>query len=170
MSQNKAETYIPALAKTSLDMPPLWGRLISLTPADADFLSHFELPAGSAAKGLGVGATWYRMPLWIQKSWGPSDRQWTSYGGGGLWLNPGPGNRNYGYVGWQVQRRLSHLATLGTEIFYTTPDQVGGGSNLRFNVGLVLDFNEHHHLLLSAGRGIVGDTIFQGYLAYQMTI
>ena len=46
MSQNKAETYIPALAKTSLDMPPLWGRLISLAPERADFLSHFELPAG----------------------------------------------------------------------------------------------------------------------------
>lgn len=46
MNRNKAETYIPALAKTSLDMPPLWGRLIALTPADADFLSHFELPAG----------------------------------------------------------------------------------------------------------------------------
>jgi len=28
---------------------------------------------------------WYRMPLWLQKSWGPEDRQWTSYGGGGEW-------------------------------------------------------------------------------------
>jgi hypothetical protein len=85
-------------------------------------------------------------------------------------VNPGAGNRNYGYFGWQVQRRLSGLATLGTEVFYTTPDRVGGGANLRFNLGLVLDFNEHHHLLLSAGRGIVGDTIFQGYLAYQLTL
>ena len=46
MNPNKAETYIPALAKTSLDMPPLWGRLITLAPERADFLSHFELPAG----------------------------------------------------------------------------------------------------------------------------
>lgn len=46
MNQNKAEIYIPVLAKTSLDMPPLWGRLISLAPERADFLSHFELPAG----------------------------------------------------------------------------------------------------------------------------
>lgn len=46
MNPNKAEIYIPALAKTSLDMPPLWGRLISLAPERADFLSHFELPAG----------------------------------------------------------------------------------------------------------------------------
>lgn len=46
MNRNKAEIYIPALAKTSLDMPPLWGRLISLSPEGAEFLSHFELPAG----------------------------------------------------------------------------------------------------------------------------
>lgn len=46
MNPNKAETFIPALAKTSLDMPPLWGRLIALAPGRAEFLSHFELPAG----------------------------------------------------------------------------------------------------------------------------
>ena len=43
----------------------------------------FEFPSGNADKGLGIGKTWYRMPLWLQKSWGPDDRQWTSYGGGG---------------------------------------------------------------------------------------
>ena len=49
------------------------------------------------------------MPLWLQKSVGP----WTSYGGGGYWFNPGAGNRSYAYVGWQMQRHLSELATLG---------------------------------------------------------
>ena len=37
----------------------------------------FEIPAGNAARGLGVGKTWYKVPLWAQKSFGP----WTSYGG-----------------------------------------------------------------------------------------
>ena len=41
--------------------------------------SCFELPTGSATKGLGVGKTWYKVPLWAQKSFGP----WTTYGGGG---------------------------------------------------------------------------------------
>lgn len=127
---------------------------------------QFELPVGDTARGLGTGHLHVFIPLWLQKSFGP----WTTYGGGGLWVNPGQGNRNYGYVGWQVQRRISDFATLGTEIFYTTADQVGGGANLRFNLGLVLDLTEHHHLLLSAGRGIVGDNLFQGYLAYQLTI
>lgn len=28
-----------------------------------------ELPTGDGAKGLGNGRAWYRLPLWLQKSW-----------------------------------------------------------------------------------------------------
>ena len=38
----------------------------------------FELPTGNADRGLGIGKAWFKLPLWLQKSWGP----WTSYGGG----------------------------------------------------------------------------------------
>ena len=116
--------------------------------------------------GWGPGACTCSFRFGCRRSFGA----WTTYGGGGLWVNPATGNRNYGYLGWQVQRRLSQLATIGAEVFYTTPDQVGGDANLRFNIGLVLDFTEHHHFLFSAGRGIVGDTILQGYAAYQLTL
>jgi hypothetical protein len=124
-----------------------------------------EIPAGNETKGLGSGHLHGLLPLWLQKNVGP----WTSYGGGGYWFNPGSGNHNYGYVGWLLQRRLSELATLGTEIFYTSADRTGGNGNLRFNVGLVLDFTQSHHLLVSAGRSIAGETRLQGYLAYQLT-
>ena len=124
-----------------------------------------ELPAGDASRGLGAGHLQVFIPLWLQKSFGP----WTTYGGGGFWLNPGEGNRNYWLAGWLVQRRLSDLATLGSEVYYTTPDQIDGRAGLRFNLGLVLDLSEHHHLLLSAGRSLVGDDLFLGYLAYQLT-
>jgi hypothetical protein len=125
-----------------------------------------ELPMGDEPKGLGSGRLHGFIPLWLQKSVG----RWTSYGGGGYWLNPGTGNRSFWYLGWLVQRRLSDLAVLGTEIYYTTADQVGGDANLRFNLGLVLDFTDHHHLLVSGGRSIVGEHTFQGYLAYQLTL
>jgi hypothetical protein len=127
---------------------------------------QFELPTGKAASGLGTGHLHVFIPLWLQKSLGP----WTSYGGGGFWVNPGAGNRNYWYVGWQVQRRMASLATIGSEVFDTTPDKAGGNANLGFNLGLVLDFTPHNHVLLSAGRGIFGDRLFQGYLAYQLTL
>ncbi len=46
MNPNKADNYIPAVIKTSLDLPPLWGRLAFLSPGEAELVSHFELPAG----------------------------------------------------------------------------------------------------------------------------
>ncbi len=46
MNRSKADSYIPAEIKTSLDLPPLWGRLTFLSPSDAELLSHFELPEG----------------------------------------------------------------------------------------------------------------------------
>ena len=39
-----------------------------------------------------------------------------------MWVNPGAGNRDYWYVGWEVQRRLADLA-LGAEIFYRSPTE-----------------------------------------------
>lgn len=124
-----------------------------------------EVPTGSEPRGLGAGNLRIFIPLWLQKSFGP----WMTYGGGGYWINPGAGNQNYWYVGWQAQRQLSKVATVGGEVFYTSADRLGGDGNLRFNVGLVLDFTDHQHLLLSAGRSISGDTLFQGYFSYQLT-
>ena len=54
-----------------------------------------ELPTGDSGRGLGNGRAWFRLPLWLQKSWGP----WTSYGGGGAALNSAPGMRDYPFGG-----------------------------------------------------------------------
>src|ERR1039458_6771297 len=59
-----------------------------------------ELPTGDASRGLGNGRTWFQLPLWLQKSFGP----WTTYGGGGEVLNSAPGERNHPYGGWLIQR------------------------------------------------------------------
>ncbi len=72
-----------------------------------------ELPTGDESRGLGNGRTWFRLPLWVQKSWGP----WTTYGGGGAVVNPAPGQRDYPFGGWLVQRNFGKHLTLGGEIF-----------------------------------------------------
>lgn len=124
-----------------------------------------ELPSGNSQNGLGSGQVQAFLPLWVQKSIGP----WQTYGGGGYWINPGSGNKNYGFVGWQIQREILEHVTLGAEVFHTTPRVEQGDAETRFNIGLVWDITETQHLLLSAGRGIQGSNTFQGYFAYLFT-
>jgi hypothetical protein len=123
-----------------------------------------ELPTGDSARGLGSGQTQVFLPLWLQKSFGP----WTTYGGGGYWVNPGPGNRNWWFVGWQAQRALGHGVTLGAEVFHGTSRAEGQPGETRLGVGLVLDVTDRHHLLASAGHAI-GAEAAQAYLGYQLT-
>ena len=73
-----------------------------------------ELPTGNASRGLGVGTTWYRLPLWIQKDWGP----WTTYGGGGYEIVRQVGFRSFPFAGWLLQRDVGEKWTLGGEVWY----------------------------------------------------
>jgi hypothetical protein len=125
----------------------------------------FLLPTGNEDKGLGSGEAQVFLPLWFQKSWGP----WKTYGGGGYWINPGTGNRNYWFFGWEVQHDMSQYLTLGGELFHQTSSEVGGESNTGFNVGAIINFSELHHLLLSAGRTFSGSNDAFYYVGYQLT-
>ena len=125
-----------------------------------------DLPTGNSSFGLGSGHYRAFFPVWFQKTLGP----WQSYGGGGYWINPGPGNINYWFFGWQAQRELSKAITLGGEVFYNTPTARAEGSRTGFNVGTIVNFTDEHHLLFSAGRDIHGQSRFSAYIAYQLTL
>ena len=124
-----------------------------------------DLPTGDKDQGLGEGQTKAFLPLWFQKSWGP----WTSYAGGGFWINPGAGNQNYLFTGWEVQRKLSDFLTLGAEIYYATADTVEGTDRYGSNLGAIVNLSEEHHLLFSGGRDLHGDNDLALYVAYQYT-
>jgi hypothetical protein len=123
------------------------------------------LPTGDKDKGLGSGETQIFLPLWVQKSWGP----WTTYGGGGYWINPGEGNKNWWFFGWLLQREITKQFTLGAEVFHKTISQEGGEETNGFQVGAIINLTEDHHILLSAGRDFNGPNLFTAYLAYQFT-
>jgi hypothetical protein len=132
----------------------------------------FELPSGNADKGLGVGATWYRMPLWLQKSWGPSDRQWTSYGGGGEAIVPAAGYKNYPFSGLLVQRQLSKKLTLGTELFghgAEGPAATSTRASTLLDLGGIYEFKPGFDLLFAAGRSIHGQPETYTYLSLYWT-
>ncbi len=126
---------------------------------------HVEIPTGSASRGLGHGYVQAFLPIWLQKSWGP----WTTYGGGGYWINPGPGNKDYWWFGWEVQRDLSKSVTLGGEVFAGTSSAVGEPGPAAFNLGAMIALSESSQLLISAGRDFHGPKTFYGYIAYYLT-
>lgn len=127
-----------------------------------------EIPTGNESRGLGAGHTRAFIPLWLQKDFG----SWTTYGGGGYWINPGADNKNYWFFGWLLQRKVTEQLTLGGELFHQTADTVGGPDNTGFNLGGFYDFTENYHLLFSAGRGLqnaASTNEFSYYVAFQYT-
>lgn len=127
-----------------------------------------EVPVGNARRNLGGGRFREYLPIWMEKDFG----RWATYGGGGYWINPGPGNRNYWFVGWLLQRQVTDQLALGAEIFHQTPMTVGTGPTTGFNVGGQYDFNDHYHLLFSAGKNVENartTNTFSYYLGVQYT-
>jgi hypothetical protein len=124
-----------------------------------------ELPTGDERRGLGNGRAQVFLPVWLQKSWGP----WTTYGGGGFWYNHGGDRRNFWRLGWLGQRDFGEHLTLGTEIYHETPADAGAQGHTAFNAGGFWNFDDHRHLLFSAGRDIDGPNRFSCYLGFQLT-
>ena len=145
-----------------------------LTPGDDDWFPQVaifplvELPTGNQKFGFGNGHAQYFLPIWLQKEFGP----WTVYGGGGYWINPGIGNRNFGFFGAAVLRKITEQLNLGVEVFHQTSPAVGVPESTGFNVGLIYDVSENWHVLASAGSGLQNRSTtnqFSYFAAIQLT-
>jgi hypothetical protein len=124
-----------------------------------------HLPTGDRNRGLGNGDPQLFFPLWLQKSLGP----WTTYGGGGYWLNPGTGNKNYWFIGWLLQRDITKWLTVGGEVFRQSPSTTDGKYQTGYNLGSIINFTDNHHLIFSAGSDVRGPGLFRSYVAYLFT-
>jgi hypothetical protein len=124
-----------------------------------------ELPTGDTDRGLGNGRTWYKLPLWIQKSWG----EWTIDGGGGYAFNSSPGTRNYGFGGLLVQREFSEHFSLGGEIFAQEASDVGERGFTLFNIGGAYNFSPDFSVLFSIGHSFTGQNNAVAYLGMYWT-
>ena len=111
-----------------------------------------ELSTGDASRALGNGQTWFRLPLWVQKSWGA----WTTYGGGGAVVNPAPGQRDHPFGGWLVQRNFGKHLMLGGEIFAQGADTNNDKGFAVLNFGGSYNMTDHFSLLFSAGHSVTG--------------
>ena len=136
-----------------------------------------ELPTGDESRGLGAGYTRAYFPVWLQKSFD----DWTTYGGGGYWINQGGGtvNRDYWFFGWLLQKQVTKQLAIGVEIYHQTATVSFGETNpiftqptTGFNIGAIYDLDDDHHLLASVGTGLQNvsrTNEFSWYLAYQIT-
>ena len=130
-----------------------------------------EVPTGDQNLGLGAGHVRLFLPVWVQKNLG---NDWLTYGGGGYWINHDAslGDKNYWFFGWLLQKQVTTQLAIGGEIFHQTADTIGGKDSTGFNLGAVYDFDEHNHLLMSAGAAIQNASttnLYSWYLGYQIT-
>jgi hypothetical protein len=127
---------------------------------------HLRLILLLIALALANGHLQAFLPLWLQKTWGT----WTVYGGGGYGINSFSGSGNWGFYGIVLQKQVLSNLAIGAEIYHQTAYETDFPNyGTAFNIGATFDFNDHQHLLFSAGSSIGGHIDFQCYLAWQFT-
>ena len=131
---------------------------------DVAFFPKIDLP--TAGERFGSGKLGAILPLWAQKDFGP----WSLFGGGGWTLNPGAGNRDYGFAGIALTRRVTERLSLGGEVYHQAASAVGGRSSTGLGFGASWQVAPKWSLIGSAGpliahRASAGTHAF--YLALQ---
>lgn len=120
-----------------------------------------EIPTGNASKSLGNGKAQLYLPIWFQKDVG----KWTVYGGGGYWINPGEGNKNWTFSGILVQYNFSDNFFLGTEFFHQSPSLTDSESNTGIHIGGGVTVVKNYQVLFSSELGN-GITSYKHYAYY----
>jgi hypothetical protein len=123
-----------------------------------------EIPTAKNSE-FSDGKTKIFLPIWLQKSWG----KFQSYGGAGYWFNPGSGNKNWIFSGWELQYSFSQVVMLGGELYYHTSAVKNGKSIAGFNLGGSVNPSEKFHFIFSFGRTF-NDNAYTSYIGLLWTI
>lgn len=129
------------------------------------FYPSIEIPTGNNDNGIGNGRTWYRFPIWLQKSWG----KWTTYGGGGYAVNTASDQKNFPFAGWLVERDLSPAVSVGGELYYQGPQYTGDQHSTFYNLGSNITLSDGFGLFFSLGHTLSGDNASVAYFALGWT-
>lgn len=130
----------------------------------------FELPTGNADKGLGVGKTWYKIPVWFQKNSG----KWLYDGGGGYQVVPQTGLRDFPYAGFLVKKELNERLELGAEVFAHGREGIAAaqtGRSALIDIGGYYHFkhNPNEQFLFCYGHSVAGQTENYAYAGMYWT-
>ena len=129
----------------------------------------FEIPTGNSTQGLGVGKVWYKLPIWVEKEFGP----WSLCGGMGYTVVPQSGYNNYLYGGFLVKREINKKLELSAEIFSHARE---GFAAAQTQTSTMIDAGGYYHfkspglqLLFAYGHSIAGQTENYAYLGLYKT-
>ncbi len=129
----------------------------------------FEIPTGSYAKGLGVGRVWYKLPLWVEKEFGP----WSLVGGLGYAVVPQYQYRNYLYGGYLVKKVVNERLELSAEVFAHARE---GLATAQTQSSTLIDAGGYYHfkqpglqLLFAYGHSVAGQSENYSYLGLYKT-
>lgn len=123
-----------------------------------------SIPVGSSERGQPV--TWL-FPLWAQKSFG----DFTAFGGGGMTVNPGAGNRNYASWGIGLLDQLTKDFGLGPEVFGISRPSVANAGSAAVGLGAIYDLDDTWHLVGSGNTAVANrrEDIFSFNFALKWT-
>ena len=129
-----------------------------------------EMPTGNADNGLGVGNTWYKLPIWFQKNQG----KWLFDGGGGYTLVKQVGFRSFPYTGWLVKKELNERLELGAEVFAHGREGLAAAqteASAMVDVGGYYHFkhNPNEQFLFAYGHSVAGQTENYAYVGMYWT-
>jgi hypothetical protein len=131
----------------------------------------FELPTGNYDKGLGIGKVWYRLPLWLQKNFGP----WLLDGGAGETVVPQTGYRDFPYGGFLLKYTFpGDRLEFGGEVFAHGGEGVAAPqtqASTMIDLGGVYHFkrNPNHQFLFAYGHSVAGQTENYAYVGMYWT-
>lgn len=120
------------------------------SPLTISVVPAIEPPSGDPKRNLGTGYVHAFFPVWAQREFD----DWTLYGGGGYWINPGPGHKNYWFAGAVLQRKITDDLSVGVELNHESADALNDRDTSAFNVGATYKITEHLNIYASIGRGI----------------
>ena len=131
----------------------------------AGIFPHVEVPTGDDARNLGSGKARIFIPLWLEKSW----VNFSTYGGGGYWIEQANNRQNWWYLGWVLKYKINPALKVGLELNYSTAQYKEGPPLNSANIGLEWNVTDNQNLILSYGQSMFGDETYTGYLGYMLT-
>lgn len=127
---------------------------------DVSVFPKLELP--TAGRRFGSGQIGVQVPIWAQKDIG----RWSLFGGGGYQINPGAGNRNFGFGGVALTRAVARNLSVGVEAYHQSADSIDARSTTGVGLGANWQVAPHWSLVGSGGPLVSHRDTVGRYAAY----